>query len=169
MSTRIEKLFETETAHIVRNAVSEKCALNIHGHSYLWRVTIEGPVDEITGMVLDFIELKPIKDFIDKFDHAMILWDGDPDEIFKMFFHKNCKRVIEMKKNCTAENMARIVFKFTQDWLDKKWENWLKEHFDCQINSPYNCVEVRVNETRTGCGITTCSDNNDICTYIHEN
>ncbi len=30
---------------------------HIHGHSYRFRVTIEGPVDPVTGMVMDFEDL----------------------------------------------------------------------------------------------------------------
>ena len=159
---KIEKTFKSETSHIVRNAVSERCAHSEHGHSYEYQVVIEGSVNDDTGMVLDFKELKPIKEFIDKFDHASVLWDREPKE-FKDFFLKEFRRVIIMKKNCTAECMASLIHKFTQDWLDARFRMTNKYG-----TIPYKCVEVRVHETETGCAIADASDENDICTYIHE-
>ena len=38
---KIEKTFKSETSHIVRNAVSERCAHSEHGHSYEYQVVIE--------------------------------------------------------------------------------------------------------------------------------
>lgn len=156
---KIEKTFKSETSHIVRNAVSSRCAYNSHGHSYQYQVVIEGPVNNDTGMILDFKELKPIKEFIDKFDHASVLWERESKE-FKDFFLKEFKRVIIMKKNCTAECMASLIHKFTQDWLD--------EAHSLPDFHPYKCVEVRVHETETGCAIADSSDENDVCVYLHE-
>jgi 6-pyruvoyltetrahydropterin/6-carboxytetrahydropterin synthase len=149
--TRIEKVFETETAHIVRGATSERCKFNVHGHSYKWEVEICGPVNDF-GMVIDFIELKPIKEFIDLFDHAMILW-SEEENSFVDFFKTNCKRVMVMKKNTTAENMARLVHKYTNEWLN---------HRPGGTPDTYKCTQVNVWETRTGCGIATSSDTDDI-------
>ena len=151
MSILIKKIFKTETAHIVRLASSQRCRESVHGHSYKWIVTIldEEKLKE-NGMVIDFIDLKPIKEFIDQFDHAMILWQNDTQQ-FKDFFLNNCERVIIMLKNTTAENMAKLIHKFTQDWLKISYPNRL-----------LICKKVEVWETETGCGMATSSDNNDI-------
>jgi 6-pyruvoyltetrahydropterin/6-carboxytetrahydropterin synthase len=48
------------------------CAnLNGHGHNYELEVTVEGPVDEETGMILDMKTLKAIiqKEVLDRVDH----------------------------------------------------------------------------------------------------
>jgi len=144
----IIKTFKTETAHIVRNAVSDRCRFNVHGHSYKWEVTISGDVKEENGMVLDFIELKPIKEFIDQFDHAMVLWSKDQKEFIE-FFLTNCQRVLIMKQNTTAENMAALIHKFTQNWLDTNHKGLY-------------CTSVRVHETETGCAEAISSNLNDI-------
>lgn len=152
MIAEIIKTFKTETAHIVREAVSERCKFNVHGHSYVWEVGIKGPVKP-NGMVLDFKELQPIKDLIDKFDHAMVLW-ADDDSNFIKFFLDNCKRVLIMKKNTTAENMASLVYNFVTEWLEVY-------HPDC------SCVAVKVHETVTGCAKASSSDGDDVFTYFH--
>jgi 6-pyruvoyltetrahydropterin/6-carboxytetrahydropterin synthase len=42
-----------------------KCA-RLHGHTYRFEVWVSGPVDESTGMLVDFYELKTL---IDAWDH----------------------------------------------------------------------------------------------------
>lgn len=155
--TRIKKVFKTETAHIVRNAVSERCRFNVHGHSYKWEVIIEGPMNVLTGMVLDFKELAPIKHEIDKFDHAMVLWSKD-DPKFIRFFKDNTRRVIVMNENVTAENMARLLHKWVNDWLDTIFGP----------TNRYECVQVNVWETETGCAEAIESDEDDYIVYMHE-
>ena len=156
----ISKLFETETSHIVREAVSERCKNNIHGHSYLWKVFIETSACQSNGMVLDFKELKPVKDFIDLFDHTTVFWAKEDTKIIN-FFKDNFDRILIMQKNPTAENMARLVCKFTNDWLLSI------PNANYQV---YTCTRVEVNETRTGCGISSGDyDVEDILTYTYSN
>jgi len=93
---KIVKSFETETAHIVRGATSNRCKRSVHGHSYKWDVEIFGVINPV-GMVVDFIELKPIREFIDQLDHAMVLWERD-DVDFMNFFKNSCERVVIMKQ-----------------------------------------------------------------------
>ena len=147
----IEKIFKSETSHIVRGAVSDRCRVNIHGHSYIYHIEIEGPIEE-NGMVLDFIELKPIGQFIDKFDHANIFWSEEKRDIVE-FFKSNFERVLVMKKNCTAENMARLVFKFVSDWVKTLGRNDIK------------VKKVKIFETTTGSSTARECDENDVFTY----
>ena len=44
---------------------------NWHGHNYVLEVSVEGPVDERTGYVIDLSKLKAIveREFVDKVDH----------------------------------------------------------------------------------------------------
>lgn len=151
---KIQKKFTTETAHIVREASSIRCKNNIHGHSYSWVVTLQGDLDS-AGMVIDFKDLKPIKDFIDLFDHATVFWSKEPDAEILTFFQAKFSRVLIMKQNPTAENMARLVFKFATDWL--------------KANHPTIIItQVDVWETATGCGIATSCSDNDILVYTHK-
>lgn len=109
---------------------------------------IEGNVNPNTGMVLDFKQLIPIKEFISCFDHATVFWSKE-DPVIINFFKKNFKRVLVMKKNTTAENMAKLILKFTQEWLDIN-------NFFCKA------YQVDVWETETGCAIANDFDEMDI-------
>jgi 6-pyruvoyltetrahydropterin/6-carboxytetrahydropterin synthase len=52
----------------------------VHGHNYELEVTLAGPVDPVTGMVIDLAELKRMVDeaVISRFDHA----DLSADPVF---------------------------------------------------------------------------------------
>jgi 6-pyruvoyltetrahydropterin/6-carboxytetrahydropterin synthase len=52
-----------------------------HGHNYAVDVTVQGPIDRETGMVMDLAELKRILDetIVDRFDHA----DLNADPLFR--------------------------------------------------------------------------------------
>jgi 6-pyruvoyltetrahydropterin/6-carboxytetrahydropterin synthase len=52
-----------------------------HGHNYTLDVTVRGPIDERTGMVIDLSELKRIvtETVVDRFDHA----DLNADALFR--------------------------------------------------------------------------------------
>jgi 6-pyruvoyltetrahydropterin/6-carboxytetrahydropterin synthase len=113
----IQKKFTSETAHIVRNAVTKRCSENIHGHTFVWSVVIGGEINEETGMILDFKSLQPVKDFIDTFDHSTVFWNKE-DTIIIEFFKANFKRVVITKKNPTAENMARLLLCFIDKWIN---------------------------------------------------
>lgn len=54
-----------------------KCE-NLHGHTFFVSVEIEGQIDERTGMVMDFTELKRIvKETLSEFDHKLLLPSKD--------------------------------------------------------------------------------------------
>ena len=148
---RIIKKFKSETAHIVRNAFSERCAFSFHGHSYIYEVAIDGGVKE-DGMVLDFKRLTPVKLFIDQFDHSSILWENEKQEV-KDFFVTNFDRVLIMKKNPTAENMVRIISCYVNNWLANKFP-------ECTLGY------VRIWETETGSAQDNNFDEDDTFTYI---
>ncbi len=52
-----------------------------HGHNYTLDVTVRGPIDERTGMVIDLSELKRIvtETVVERFDHA----DLNADPLFR--------------------------------------------------------------------------------------
>ena len=61
--------FTFEAAHRLPNvAPDHKCA-RLHGHSFQVRVTVTGPVDPVTGWVIDFADVQqafaPIHDAVD--------------------------------------------------------------------------------------------------------
>jgi 6-pyruvoyltetrahydropterin/6-carboxytetrahydropterin synthase len=56
-SARVFKDFTFEAAHRLPNvAPDHKCA-RLHGHSFTARVSVEGPVGEPTGWVVDFADI----------------------------------------------------------------------------------------------------------------
>lgn len=74
-----------------KDLVSKDC-LNLHGHSYLCKVTFESEENKRTGMVVDF---KAIGEIIDKLDHKFI------NEVFEKE---------SFKVESTAENIAVFIY-----------------------------------------------------------
>ncbi len=75
---RLTKEFRFEAAHALLKY--DGLCKNIHGHSYILRITVKGsPVEDINspklGMVMDFSDLKKIvkEEIVDRFDHSVIL------------------------------------------------------------------------------------------------
>lgn len=52
-----------------------------HGHNYMLDVTVQGAIDDRTGMVIDLAELKQVvgETIVDRFDHA----DLNADPLFR--------------------------------------------------------------------------------------
>ena len=69
---KITKRFTFDAAHYLPNYVG-KCK-QLHGHTYTLEVTVEGDVDEFTGMVMDFANLKYIVNTkaLERIDHNLL-------------------------------------------------------------------------------------------------
>ncbi|MCC6841288.1 MAG: 6-carboxytetrahydropterin synthase [Flavobacteriales bacterium] len=81
-TVRVTKRFHFEMAHALR--CHDGLCANIHGHSYVLDVTLEGvprsaPGHPKDGMVIDFSELKKIvnRAVVDRYDHALVLHEAD--------------------------------------------------------------------------------------------
>ena len=90
---RLYKDFSFEAAHRLPNVpVDHKCA-RLHGHSFRVRVSVEGPVGEQTGWVMDFAELKAaFRPVYDQLDHRYL-------------------NEIDGLENPTSENLARWIWR----------------------------------------------------------
>lgn len=68
----IVKHFEFEAAHRLPDHPG-KCKY-LHGHSYKLEVGVSGPVDQKTGMIADFKQLKTVinEAIIDQLDHSCL-------------------------------------------------------------------------------------------------
>jgi 6-pyruvoyltetrahydropterin/6-carboxytetrahydropterin synthase len=112
---------------------------NIHGHSYLFEITLAGVPDAITGMVMDFKDLKSaIEEVVGKWDHSLILEERDPLRKVIMAVEPEL-RVFCSGGPPTAEWMAEmagrlLTFKFHLDITRVRvWETttsyaeWTKE------------------------------------------
>lgn len=148
----IRKLYKFEAGHIVRGCNSIRCSHSQHGHSYKVEVFFES--DELTdyGMVIDFGDLKKIKEFLDRFDHSYHFWNKESEE-FKNFHRKYDSRNIELPFSPSAENYSIYFFKAIQDIVRK-------EKYD---NKKAKCVAVRVHETDTG-----YAEANELDLYLHD-
>lgn len=69
MNIVIEKEFRFEASHVLPKHPG-KCA-RLHGHSWVLRVAVKGPVDPETGFVLDYAELKKLvnEHIVERLDH----------------------------------------------------------------------------------------------------
>ena len=69
---RIVKVFKFEAAHSLSNHPG-KCK-NLHGHSYKLEVEVTGPINEYSGMVVDFDILSDLvkRVIIDNVDHQFL-------------------------------------------------------------------------------------------------
>ena len=96
---RLYKEFSFEAAHRLPNVpAGHKCA-RLHGHSFQVRVTVDGPVGEQTGWVMDFADLKSaFRPVYDKLDHRYL------NEIVGL-------------ENPTSENLARWIWRQLQPTL----------------------------------------------------
>lgn len=142
----IRKTFKAETAHIVRNAYTDRCRGSIHGHSYEYELFLSATELDNAGMVTDFTFVKRyFNSLFDSFDHTSILMTNEKEEI-KNCFLKNFERVVIADWNSTAELQSRFfttISYFIIRYLNenKLWENGEQ---DVKVKS------VRVHETKTG-------------------
>ena len=108
----LTKKFEFEAAHRISNY--EGPCREIHGHTYKLEVTISGPINPKTDMILDFKILKNLVKIsvIEQFDHALLLKDNEENR--KLFEHYSGK-ITWMKAEPTAEPVAVEVVAPTEN------------------------------------------------------
>lgn len=103
------RLYRPDWNEEKNNAVFGKCNNpNFHGHNYELIVSVTGPIDEETGMVID---LKDLKDLI-------------KSEVEEAFDHKNLNvEVPEFANlNPTAENIAVVIWNKLKPHLKEEQE-----------------------------------------------
>ena len=89
-----------------------KCR-NLHGHNGRAVITIESEQLDHRGMVLDFSDIKKVVStwIDDHLDHRMILHRDVP----AVPFMEDLKEPLHLiETNPTAENIARLIYEFTQ-------------------------------------------------------
>jgi 6-pyruvoyltetrahydropterin/6-carboxytetrahydropterin synthase len=102
----ITKKIEFEAAHRLSN-YSGACS-QIHGHTYKLEVTLCGPIDPETDMIMDFKNLKLIlrNTVLSHFDHSLILKDNPEN---RMIFADYSGKVTWMETEPTAERMIEWI------------------------------------------------------------
>lgn len=67
---RITQAFAFEAAHSLPNVPEGHRCRRMHGHSYRVQVGIEGPVDPLTGFVVDFFDVEAaFAPLMERLDH----------------------------------------------------------------------------------------------------
>ena len=98
------RLFNPDWDDAKNLEVFGKCSNpNYHGHNYIMETWVGGPIDPITGYVMDLKQLKMLirSEVTDKFDHRNLNLD-----------------ISEFKElNPTAENIAKVAWELLRDKL----------------------------------------------------
>jgi len=138
----IRKLFKFENAHIVRGCSTQKCSMNIHGHSYKIEVLLESNYLDHGQMVYDFGLTKLyIKELIEAFDHAITLWSKD-DASYINDMKKHSARWVELPVSPSAEQFSRVIYLMVERVLE--CTNMVNGERDVRLHS------IIVHETETG-------------------
>ena len=142
----IRKEFKYEMAHIVRKAWSTRCSRNVHGHSYILELMFEWNDHDEGYMTIDFWLIKLwMNDFIDSFDHSMLLRHIPEDKELIKFIWENFERVIVTPFSSTAEMQAKMFWQIASVMLNNQ-RNW---KFKDYIPEDVKVYWARVHETRT--------------------
>ncbi len=91
------RLFRADWSEAENRRVFGKCANpHGHGHNYVMEISVTGPLDPATGMIVNLAEL-------DEFVRARVL-DG--------FDHVNLNEQVAEFRDCipTTENLCRVIF-----------------------------------------------------------
>ena len=133
----IAKTYTIEYAHAIFNQMhtkyNQECRCrNLHGHSGKIKVYIRAVRGELNqqGMVIDFNDLKPLKEYFDRFDHHTIIsvWDG---ENLKRFLDEEQQGDVLEKLRCgtspvTWPGAGLIVCDFIVSSENLAWHFYLK-------------------------------------------
>ena len=110
---RITKEFRFEAAHALCD-YDGPCK-SIHGHSYELSVTVKGipikdPGSPKKGMIMDFGDLKKIvkRNIIDRFDHALILFDQESVSTLQEF-GEAFSNIVFVDYQPTSENLLQDI------------------------------------------------------------
>ena len=102
------RLFRPEWSDEKNSEVFGKCSHpNYHGHNYVVEVYVDGPIDPVTGFVIDLKILKTIiqDEIIERFDHRNLNLD--------------CKEFEGI--NPTTENIAVVIWQLLRSKIDSKF------------------------------------------------
>lgn len=115
MKYTVSKEFTFEAAHRLLENYTGKCTNN-HGHSWIIKVQVESNTLDSKGMVIDFQELKRLKNWIDdKLDHASILWEKDP---MCDFIRQSGQRIFTTAGNPTSEHIGELILKIAKQMFE---------------------------------------------------
>lgn len=103
------RLFHPEWDDEKNREVFGKCSNpNFHGHNYVLETWVDGPVDELTGYVIDLKILKHIirNEVVERFDHKNLNLD--------------CPEFKTLKPS--AENIAIVAWRLIREQLEPQYK-----------------------------------------------
>jgi 6-pyruvoyltetrahydropterin/6-carboxytetrahydropterin synthase len=110
---KIMQAFRFEAAHRLPNVPEQHRCRRLHGHSYRVELRLEGPVDPVTGFVVDFFEVEAaFKPLLERLDHYYL-------------------NDIEGLENPTAENIAVWIWERIRKALPQLTSVVVYETADC--------------------------------------
>lgn len=117
------------------------CAL-VHGYSRAFHFVFEGATRDSCGFVVDFGDLKWLKDFLeDKFDHTLLLPPDDPElSVFEALAGRGACKLVVLPYGVGMEDTAQFI----GEWADNELRTRTKGR--CWIVS----VESRENDKNSG-------------------
>jgi 6-pyruvoyltetrahydropterin/6-carboxytetrahydropterin synthase len=110
---KIMQAFRFEAAHRLPNVSEQHRCRRLHGHSYRVELRLEGPVDPVTGFVVDFFDVEAaFKPLLERLDHYYL-------------------NDIEGLENPTAENIAIWIWERSRKALPLLTSVVVFETADC--------------------------------------
>jgi 6-pyruvoyltetrahydropterin/6-carboxytetrahydropterin synthase len=112
-SMKITQAFRFEAAHYLPNVPEAHRCHRMHGHSYRVELELSGPIDPVTGFVLDFFEIEgAFGPLLARLDHY-------------------CLNEVEGLENPTAETIAIWIWRNTKPALPLLSRVRIYETSDC--------------------------------------
>lgn len=110
---QVSRVFQFDASHMLPDH-PKKCR-NLHGHTYTLEVSVDGEPMGMTGMVMDYGDLKVAVDsVVERYDHAymynMNTLDTLEDEIARLLSVSN-RRTKAIDGRTTTENIAKQILR----------------------------------------------------------
>ena len=99
-----------------------------HGHNYALEVTVAGPVDSRTGMVMDLVKLDGSikKEVLERFDHVNLNLDVDSFRSQVPTTENLCRCIFDFLKPCIEGNPAGGPVKLARVRLEETSSNFFE-------------------------------------------
>ena len=82
MPVLITKKFRFEAAHFLPQMPEGHKCRRLHGHSFLIEVNLQGEADPLTGILIDFGDIKSVvKPYVEMLDHWLINEVAEKEDI----------------------------------------------------------------------------------------
>lgn len=94
----IKKQFHFSASHVLEGLPHDHPCARLHGHNYIVEIELQSETLNDVGFVVDYNDLKPLKDYIDQ-----------------CFDHRHLNDIVPFQPS--AENLAKHLY----DWCKQQW------------------------------------------------